>query len=93
MDVSIRHNGTNISGTVTYYLREHKVCTGIGTLSVDIVGTSNRTFEPWDTIDIYEGGDFKVTYYISEVTRATPKGTIHLECQDISKRLVDYFIP
>ena len=93
MNVSIRHNGVNISGFVESYEREHKICTGIGTLTASIVGTISRTFDPWDTIDIHENGDFKVRYYVSSISQSNPKGNIILECQDVSKRLVDYFIP
>lgn len=93
MQVQVKHNGTTITGFVESYEREHKICTGIGTLRVEIVRTINRTFDPWDSIDIYENGDFKVRYYISSVEDLIPRGVIVLECQDISKRLVDYFIP
>lgn len=93
MPSRIEHNGTNITGFVRAYERVHKVCTGIGTLTVEVVNTINREFDPWDTIDIHENGDFKVRYYISSTMDSVPEGIIRLECQDISKRLVDYFIP
>lgn len=93
MNVLIRHNGTNISDSVIRYERVHKICTGIGNLTIEIEGTIGRTFEPWDTVDIHENGDFKVRYYVSSIVTSEPKGTITLDCQDISKRLVDYFIP
>lgn len=93
MNVDIKHNGTSIRGFTQAYEREHKICTGIGTLRVEVVNTINRTFNPWNTIDIHENGDFKCRYYISSVEDIVPKGILVLECQDISKRLVDYFIP
>lgn len=93
MNVQVKHNGTNITGYVIRYEREHKICTGIGNLTVEIDRTIPRTFDPWDTIDIYENSSFKVRYYISNSTDSIPKGTITLDCQDVSKRLVDYFIP
>lgn len=93
MNVSVRHNGVNITDDVISYEREHKICTGIGTLELTVSLTSNRTFEPWDEIDIYENGSFQVKYFISEVGRGVPSGTITISCQDESKRLVDYFIP
>lgn len=93
MQVQVKHNGTAITGFVVSYNREHKICTGIGNLTIEIVNTIGREFKPWDTIDIHENGDFKVRYYVSSVTESLPKGVITLDCQDKSKRLVDYFIP
>lgn len=93
MDVAIKHNGSTITGRVINYTREHRICTGIGTLDITLEGTYSTAIEPWDTIDITENGDFKVRYYVSEISRAVPSGNIILQCQDISKRLVDYFIP
>jgi hypothetical protein len=93
MQVQVKHNGTNITGFVDRYDREHKICTGIGTLEVEVANTINRTFDPWDTMDIHENGDFKVRYYVSSVENTNPRGTMVIHCQDVSKRLVDYFIP
>lgn len=89
----VKHNGTTITGFVERYEREHKICTGIGTLNIEIVDTIGREFKPWDTIDIYENSSFQVRYYITSVEDNAPRGTYVLDCQDISKRLVDYFIP
>lgn len=93
MNVQVKHNGTTITGFVTEYERVHKICTGIGSLSISIVDTIPRTFVPWDSIDIYENGDFKVRYYVSSVEHNVPRSTLTLDCQDNSKRIVDYFIP
>lgn len=93
MNVQVKHEGTAITGYVISYEREHKICTGIGNLTVTVDRTIPRTFNTWDTIDIWENGSFKVRYYVSSVTDIEPKGEIVLDCQDISKRLVDYFIP
>lgn len=93
MNVSIRHNGSNISSHVIEYEREHKICTGIGQLNIVIAANIGRTFEPWDSIDIWENGSFQVRYYVSSISTSKPAATITLECQDKSKRLVDYFIP
>jgi hypothetical protein len=93
MNVQIRHNGVNITSRVIQYSREHNICTSIGRLQVTIEGTYSTTIEPHDTIDIYEEGDFKVKYYVSQVSEIQPEGTIVLECQDRSKYIVDYFIP
>jgi len=93
VNVQVKHNGTTITGFVTEYERVHKICTGIGTLTLQVINTIGRTFVPWDNIDIYENGDFKVRYYVSSVENNIPRGTISLDCQDNSKRIVDYFIP
>lgn len=93
MNVSVKHEGDTVTGWLISYRREHKICTGIGELEIVFDRTIPRTFDPWDTIDIHENGDFQVRYYVSDVNDSVPDGTITLSCQDISKRLVDYFIP
>ncbi len=93
MDLLVKHSGTNITSHVLGYEREHKICTGIGTLKVEIERTISRTFDPWDSVDIWENGSFQVRYYISNVVDSVPDGKITLECQDLSKKLVDFFIP
>lgn len=93
MNVSVKHNGTTISSYVIEYTREHKICTGIGQLEITLSLTYPTDIVPWDTIDIYENGSFQVKYYVSSVSKSQPDGVIRLECQDKSKRLIDYFIP
>lgn len=92
MDVQVKHDGTDISNYVIAYEREHKICTGIGNLLLTVAYSIDRTFNPWDSIDIYENGDFKVRYYVSSVSINEPSATITVDCQDASKRLVDYYI-
>ena len=93
MNVTIKHQGVNVTGFCIRYERIHKICTGIGTLNIEFADSINRTFSPWQSIDIYENGDFKVRYYVSSVEHAISRGTYVLDCQDNSKRIVDYFIP
>lgn len=93
MNVAVKHNGSTITGRVISYTREHKICTSIGTLDIVLEGTYSASIDPWDTIDIHENGSFQVRYYVSDIARSQSAGTITLQCQDISKRLVDYFIP
>src|SRR5512147_2981932 len=93
MNVEVRHNGTDISSKVISYEREHRICTSIGTLELILEGTYSTAINPWDSFAIYENGSHKVTYYVSDVSHSVPEGTITVECQDKSKRLVDYFIP
>lgn len=93
MDVLIKHEGTTVTTDVVSYEREHRICTGIGTLRVVFEDTTAEDFSPGDTIDIHENGDFKVRYYVSDVSHSVPDAQITLECQDKSKYIVDYFIP
>jgi hypothetical protein len=93
MDILVKHEGDNITSSVLSYEREHKICTGVGTITLEIERTIGRTFDPWDSIDIHENGDLKVTYYISSVRDSLPEGKIIVDAQDLSKKLVDYFIP
>jgi hypothetical protein len=92
MDIIVKHNGVAITNYVISYDRVHKICTGIGTIDLEVSKTVGRTFDPWDTIDIHEEGDFKNRYYISQVDDSLPDGKIIINGQDKSKRLVDYFI-
>src|SRR5690349_5838521 len=93
MDILVKHNGTNISTHVLSYEREHKICTGIGILTLEVERTINRTFDPWDSVDIWENGSFQVRYYITSVDDSVPEGKLKIDCQDLSKKLVDFFIP
>lgn len=93
MNIQVKHNGDFISDYVISYEREHKICTAVGTLTLVVSDNIATTFNPWDEIDIYEEGDFKVRYYVSSINWSVPNSTITLDCQDESKRLVDYFIP
>jgi hypothetical protein len=89
----VKHNSVDITDKVISYQREHRICSSIGTLNIILEGTYATAINPHNTIDIYENGDFKVRYYVSDVAHSVPDGTITLQCQDKSKYLVDYFIP
>lgn len=93
MNLAVKHNGTTITGRVISYTREHRICTGIGTLELVLEGTYATSISPHHTIDIWENGSFQVRYYVSDVAHNVPSGTITIQCQDKSKYLVDYFIP
>lgn len=92
MDVQVKHNGTDITGHVISYNREHKICTGIGMIELDVEYTYSTSFDPWDTIAIYENGDHVATYYVSSASESQPNSVISVTAQDKSKRLSDYFI-
>lgn len=92
MNVQILHNSVDITTYVTEYNREQNICTSIGLFDVQISLTCPRTFNPGDTIVLYEGGIKKGTYYAS-ILSDEESGSFHtLNCQDGSKRLSDYFI-
>lgn len=93
MDVLIKHEGTTVTDQVVSYEREHRICTGVGTLRIVFERTTPEDFAPGDTIDIHENGSFQVRYYVSGISDSIPEGTVTLDCQDKSKYLVDFFIP
>lgn len=92
INVQIKLNDVDISQYVVSYTREHKICTGIGTLSMEVTYELVNDLIPWDAIDIYEGGDHVGTYYVGTITDNQPAATLSIEAQDNSKRLSDYFI-
>jgi hypothetical protein len=93
LNVQVKHNSVDISSYVISYEREHKICTGIGRLNVVLAINYPTNIDPWDSFDIWENGSFQVRYYVSDVVFSVPDATVTVECQDNSKRLVDYFIP
>lgn len=92
MNVRITHDGSTITSHVIRYDREHKICTGIGMLEMEVDYSYGATFNPWDVVNIYEGGSLKGKYFVSTVSEGQPNATITVTCQDNSKRLSDYFI-
>lgn len=92
MNVVVKHNGANISSHVIRYDREHKICSGIGMLELEVAYTYSNSFDPWDSIDIYENGNHTGGYFVSQTSEGQPSATIVVTAQDNSKRLSDYFI-
>ncbi len=92
MNVTVKHNGTSVTAFVEHYTREQKICSGVGTLEVSFVNTVDRTFEPYDLIELREAGVKKGTYYVDTISKAEPDGLITVFCRDGSKKLQDYFI-
>ena len=92
MDVTVKHNGSSITSHVVRYDREAKICTGIGMLELEVAYTYGGTFDPWDSIDIYENGSHAGKYYVSSASEGQPSATLVIQAQDNSKRLSDYFI-
>jgi hypothetical protein len=92
MNCQIKLNGTDISDKVISYSREHKICTGIGMLTLITTYELHGSFSPWDHIEIYEGGSREGSYYVSITDDSKPDSNITVTAQDNSKRLTDYFI-
>lgn len=92
MDVQVTKNGEDITGHVISYDREHKICTGIGMLEMEIDYTYGGVFDPWDEINIYENGTLSGQYFVSICSEAQPNASFTVTAQDNSKRLSDYFI-
>ena len=92
MNVRVTHNSVDISHHVISYNREHKICTGIGMLELEVDYTYTTSFDPYDHIDVYEGGNLAGKYYVSRSEEGQPNSTHMVTAQDNSKKLVDYFI-
>src|SRR3990170_2004700 len=92
MPPAIEHNNVNVSNHLIRYTRNQQVCTGVGRLIVVFHFDIPRTFVTWDTIELFENGQKVGTYNVSTIKKDVTTGEIELECQDDSKRLMDYFI-
>jgi len=92
MQVAVKHNSQDITNHVIRYDREHKLCTGIGLIEIEVEYSYSGTFDPWDSIDIYENGSHTGSYNVSSVSEGQPSATFVISGQDESKRLSDYFI-
>lgn len=92
MDIRIEHDGSDITNHVIRYDREHKICTGIGMIELEVDYEYGATISPWDSIKVTENGKHAATYYVSVISEGQPSATIIISGQDNSKRLSDYFI-
>lgn len=93
INFEIRHDGTNISDHVINYSRFQYICTGIGTIDIQLENINlGRTISPWDTMVLYEDGTKIGTYIVASAIRSAEGGTLTLQCQDYSKKLVDHFV-
>lgn len=92
MDVTIKWNGTDITTSVISYSRQHKICSGIGSIDLTVEAQTSRSFDPWDEIIIEEESEQVGKYYIDTEEKSAPDGVYLLHAQDGSKRMVDYFI-
>lgn len=90
MNVQVKHNSTDITTEVIKYNRSQQICSGIGTLEIEVVDV-DRSYDTWDTITVWEGGVKKGIFNIAAIEQDV-QGYTTLRCQDNSKRLQDYFI-
>jgi hypothetical protein len=86
-------DGTTITEHVINYERTKNICTAVGTLTFEVEAETGPNPEPWDEIILYENGNKKGTYYVSNNEKGAPTATRKIQCQDGSKRIADYFIP
>lgn len=92
MNVQITWEGTDITTSVIEYSREQDICTGFGTLDLNVEAKTAKNFKPWDTIILYEDGHQVHIYNIASEEQRIPDGMYVVNCQDDSKRLTDFFI-
>lgn len=92
--IQVLLNGsTDITSYITTYDRTKNICSGVGTLSLEVVMDIPYTIDLWDTLTLYEESNKKGIYYVSEPTTSLPDSKIAIKAQDESKKLMDYFIP
>ena len=92
INVQVIHDGSDITSKVIRFNRDHAICTGIGTLQLEIEWKSGLIFHPWDEVVIYENGDKKGTFFVDSVGKDSNSGSFLVDCQDNSKRASDYFV-
>lgn len=90
IDVEVHHNGNDISTEVVSYSIQKKICTGIGSLEIEVV--TGGSYDPWDIIEVWEYGYKKGKFFISKTLDTLETGVTTLSCLDNVKRLQDYFI-
>lgn len=92
INVQLKHNGTTFTDDVVSYQRDWNICSGVCALNVVVKGNTSRNFGTWDTILLYEDGIKKGTFFVSDIIKAEGEGTKTINCQDGSKRAMDYFV-
>ena len=89
MNIIVKHNGLDITSSVISYNIEKKICSGVGSLEIEIV--SGGSYNPWDIIEIWEDSNKKGKFFVSKILDDVV-GTTVLSCLDNVKRLQDYYI-
>jgi hypothetical protein len=90
MEVEVRFNGDDITTSVVSYNMQKKICTGVGSLEIEVV--TGGSYDPWDIIEIWEYGIKKGKFFVSKILDTLETGVTTLSCLDNVKRLQDYFI-
>jgi hypothetical protein len=87
-------NGTDITNNVISYARKQEICTGVGNFDVVLTPPSvpEGFISVWDTLELYENGRKKGTYFITVFNRDEHTGQFTLSSQDASKKLMDHFV-
>lgn len=93
MNISIKLNSSEIVHRVVHYTRTLDICSGQGTLTLDMDYESALTIDPWDIIEIYEDGNKVGLYYVIDFSKTATTGIRTITAQDGSKKLMDYFVP
>lgn len=92
MDVTIYHNGNDITSKVLSYSWSKEVCSSKGLLDVQLYLNHGLTFDHYDEIVIYEGSTKKGTFTITSFGKDAPNGKAHIYAVDDSRKLDEYFI-
>jgi len=90
MEVEVRFNGDDITTSVVSYNMQKKICTGVGSLEIEVV--TGGSYDPWDIIEIWEYGIKKGKFFVSKILDTLETGVTTLSCLDNVKRIQDYYI-
>lgn len=99
MNFQIRAKETNssdwndITNKVISYTRNHNLCDASGILELTLVADTNlQEFVPYTTLEVYEDGTLKGTYFVSTKNLDKPAHTIMIASETSTRRLADYWI-
>lgn len=93
MATQVLNGIVDVTNTVISYERNHQLCAGIGSITLQVKLQSIGLFSLSDTITIYEEGDKKGEYLVYDITKQADTGIATVSGQDDSKLLSDYFVP
>ncbi len=91
MNFQVDWEASNITSVVISYERATDICSSVGSININVVKDA-KAYKTFDTIELWEEGIKKGTFYISEISKAVIDNVTVLSCQDASKYLVDYFV-
>jgi len=90
MNVSLVWEGNNITTEVITYTYSNNICDSKGQLEITVTNTG-RSYIPYSTVILYEGGNKRGTFYLDIITD-NYDGTLKLSCGNGYKKYKDYFI-